>query len=402
MTFSADARRVEQRQVRIGVVGGGLMGRELAAVCGRWMALLGHPCRPEIVAVADPAPAARDWFARLPSSPRVSADWREVTEDDAVDVLYLAVPHDLHEEIYLAAAAAGRDFLGEKPFGIDLAAARRIVEAVERSGSFVRVSSEMPFFPGAQRSVALAASGALGEVIEVRSGFAHSSDLERSKPINWKRQASRCGVLGVLGDLGMHVAHVPLRLGWRPASVYALLDDIVRERPGPDGSPVRCDTWDNALLACRVPTSGRDQGIRGDQGVRGEEHRAFPMLWETRRIAPGQMNTWWFEALGMDGGVRFSTRSPAVGERFAVRGGEQVWEQIQPGHSSIWPTITGGIFEFGFPDALLQMWAAYLAEREGALGDRFGCATPAEALAAHEVFDAALRSHRSGAAEAVA
>lgn len=125
------------------------------------------------------------------------------------------------------------------------------------------------------------------------------------------------------------------------------------------------------------------------------------MLWETRRIAPGQMNTWWFEALGMDGGVRFSTRSPAVLERFAVRDREQVWEQVQPGHASVWPTITGGIFEFGFPDALLQMWAAYLAEREGALGDRFGCATPTEALAAHEVFDAARRSDASGAAEHV-
>jgi predicted dehydrogenase len=126
------------------------------------------------------------------------------------------------------------------------------------------------------------------------------------------------------------------------------------------------------------------------------------MLWETRRIAPGQMNTWWFEALGMDGGVRFSTRSPALLERFAVRDREQVWEQVQPGHDSVWPTITGGIFEFGFPDALLQMWAAYLAEREGALGDGFGCARPDEALAAHEVFDAALRSNVSGAAETVA
>jgi hypothetical protein len=45
------------------------------------------------------------------------------------------------------------------------------------------------------------------------------------------------------------------------------------------------------------------------------------------------------------------------------------------------------------------MWAAYLAERAGALGDRFGCATPEEALTAHRVFDAALRSHGSGAAE---
>jgi hypothetical protein len=47
------------------------------------------------------------------------------------------------------------------------------------------------------------------------------------------------------------------------------------------------------------------------------------------------------------------------------------------------------------------MWAAYLAERAGELGDRFGCATPAEALAAHRLFDAALRSGQTHRAEPV-
>jgi hypothetical protein len=76
-----------------------------------------------------------------------------------------------------------------------------------------------------------------------------------------------------------------------------------------------------------------------------------------------------------------------------------VWEEVQPGNISVWPMVSGGIFEFGFADALMQMWASYLAEREGELGDRFGTATPAEALASHRVFAAALRSDLSGRAE---
>jgi len=389
---AAPSTSAPRQPVRIGIVGGGLMGRELAGLVGRWPSLVDHPCRPEIVAVADPAPAARDWFSSIPTVRTLTDDWRQLLEDDGIDVLYLAVPHHLHEELYVAVAAAGRDFLGEKPFGIDLPAARRIVAAVEASTAFVRVSSEMPFFPGAQRAVAYAASGALGELVEVRSGFAHSSDVDRGKPVNWKRRAATCGEIGVMGDLGMHVAHVPLRLGWRPASVYAVLDDVVPTRPDPAGGPdVPCDTWDNALLACRVAA----------QPPQARAGRAFPMLWETRRIAPGQMNTWWFEALGMLGGVRFSTRTPTVLERFALRDREQVWEQVQPGNVSVWPTHAGAIFEFGFADALLQMWAAFLAERAGALDGRFGCATPREALASHEVFDAALRSHAAGAAQDV-
>ena len=88
------------------------------------------------------------------------------------------------------------------------------------------------------------------------------------------------------------------------------------------------------------------------------------------------MNTWRILATGMDGGVSFSTAQPKTVHRFALRDGRQVWERIEVGSQSAFATITGPIFEFGFADAILQMWAAYLAERAGALGARFGCATP--------------------------
>ncbi|MFM8894566.1 MAG: Gfo/Idh/MocA family protein [Actinomycetales bacterium] len=370
-------------EVRIGVIGAGLMGRELAVVCGRWMQLVDHPVVPRITAVADVNPAALDWVRQVGSVTTLTDDWRRLVDDSQIDVLYIAVPHDRHQELYVAAAEAGKDFLGEKPFGIDVAAAGAIMAALAQSTSFVRVSSELPYFPGAQACARLAASGALGDIIEVRAGFAHSSDMDRAKPVNWKRRRSICGEIGVMGDLGMHVAHIPLRLGWMPHTVYAMLDDIVTERPSP-GDPSRpdpCDTYDNALLACRVR----------------QAERSFGMLWETKRLAPGQTNTWWFEALGMDGGVRFSTRYPTTVERFEMNGKVQEWIQYQPGNVSAWPVISAAIFEFGFSDALMQMWAAYLAERAGALGDRFGTATPQEAYASHLVFDAALRSGQANA-----
>jgi predicted dehydrogenase len=377
MHSKTDAARAS---VSIGIVGGGLMGRELAAAIGRWAALEDHPVQPRLEAVCDTSPAALAWFERVPTVRLLTSDRRAVIEDPDLDVLYLAVPHHLHEELYLEAIAAGKDFLGEKPFGIDLGAARRIVAALDASEVFARCSSEMPYFPGAQLAYETIRSGALGEVIEVEHSFLHSSDLDRGKAINWKRQARFCGENGVMNDLGMHVLHLPLRLGWRPRRVYAVLQDIVHERPGPDGEPVRCDTWDNATL-------------HADAG--------FPLTIATKRIAPGESNTWRLRALGMDGGVEFSTASPKAVHRFAVRDGRQVWERLETGSQSAFATATGAIFEFGFSDAILQMWAAYLAEREGALGGRLGCVTPAEALAAHELFAAAQVSGASGAAEPV-
>jgi predicted dehydrogenase len=183
-----------------------------------------------------------------------------------------------------------------------------------------------------------------------------------------------------MDDFGVHVVHPALRAGWAVRSVYAVLQDIVPERPGPDGALVRCDTIDNATLMC-------------DAG--------FPLVLRTHRIAPGEMNTWRVRAVGMDGGVEFSTAEPKTFWRFAVREGRQVWERQQVGSQSVFPTVTGPIFEFGFADAILQMWAAFLAERSGALEGRFGCATPQEAVTAHRLADAALRSRDSGAAEPI-
>src|SRR6187200_521519 len=124
------------------------MGRELAAAIGRWSALEDHPAQPVLTAVCDPSERAREWFRRVASVTTFTDDRRRLLEDPQLDVLYLAVPHHLHEELYLDAIAAGKDFLGEKPFGIDLDAARRIVAALSEE-VFVRCSSEMPYFPGA-------------------------------------------------------------------------------------------------------------------------------------------------------------------------------------------------------------------------------------------------------------
>ncbi|MFB9375360.1 Gfo/Idh/MocA family protein [Kineococcus gynurae] len=372
--------------VNVAIVGGGLMGREIAAAIQRWPALVDHPVRPRLTAVCDINPAALEWFRQIDSVTTLVTDHHELLADPAVDVVYVAVRHDLHEAIYTDVVRAGKSLLAEKPFGIDGAAAEGIMAAIaEHPESFVRCSSEMPFFPGAQRAIDYVLSGALGRIVEARNAFLHSSDLDTAKPLNWKRQAKFCGEAGVMNDLGLHAWHVPLRLGWAPESVYAVLQDIVPERPGPSGELEPCDTWDNATLHAW----SRHDGV------------AFPLTTEMKRIDPGQKNSWEFEAIGLEGGVRFSTKNPKSVEVFRVVdvpgvGKEQVWQQLDAGSQSVWPTVTGPIFESGFSDSILQMWAAFLAERAEALGDRFGTARPEEAAFTHRIYAAAIASHREG------
>ncbi len=372
----------DQRMVRVGIIGGGLMGKEVAVTFARWAALTDHPVWPELTHVCDIDPVALRWFDRIPSVAVRSTDYHDLLGPDGPDVLYIAVRHDLHEQIYVDAIAAGKSVLAEKPFGIDLPAAQAILAALElHPESFVRCSSELPFFPGAQAAIARAASGSLGRIIEVHSGFGHSSDLDVRKPINWKRQARYCGQNGVLNDLGMHVLHVPLRLGWQPDRVFAVLQDLVSSRPGPDGELVPCDTIENATLLCTARE--RTGGNSGEK---------FPLHLTTKRIDPGQKNSWSLRVLGMNGGVEFCTRYPKTLRVMSVADGEQVWQEVEMGSQSCFATSTGGIFEFGFSDAIQQMWASFLAERAGLLGDAFGCVTPQEALTSHRVFAAALDS----------
>jgi predicted dehydrogenase len=119
-----------------------------------------------------------------------------------------------------------------------------------------------------------------------------------------------------------------------------------------------------------------------------------PMRLETKRLAPGETNTWYIDVLGTDGGVRYSTKEPKTIWLFE-RKKEQIWQRVDLGHQMPFPTITGGIFEAGFPDCFLQMWAAFVAERAGELKGRFGCVTPDEAVRSHELFAAALESHNA-------
>jgi len=364
-------------RVRIGIIGGGLMGREVASALSRWFVLDQYPVQAELVAVCDLVEKQRDWFRQVPSVKMLTSDHKELLASPDVDVVYVAVPHHLHEAMYLDVLNAGKDLLAEKPFGIDLKAARNIAKAAKASGRFVRCSSEFPFLPGAQRAYQVAREGKLGKLLEIRSGFYHSSDLDPTKPANWKRQVKTCGEIGVMGDLGMHAVHVPFRLGWKPNRVYAQLQKIYNERPDGKGGMAPCDTWDNAMLHTEVTIDGAE----------------VPVRFETKRLAPGETNTWYLEVLGTDGGVKYSTREPKTVWTFH-RGKEQSWQRTDLGFHGPFPTITGGIFEPGFPDCFLQMWAAFLAERAGKLDGRFGCVTPDEAVLSHELFAAALQSHQ--------
>jgi predicted dehydrogenase len=119
--------------VNVAIVGGGLMGREIAAALQRWPALIDHPVRPQVIAVCDINPTALDWFDQIPTVARKVTDYIDLLGDEAIDVLYVAVRHDLHQTLYVDTIEAGKSLLAEKPFGIDASAAAAIMAAASAS-----------------------------------------------------------------------------------------------------------------------------------------------------------------------------------------------------------------------------------------------------------------------------
>ncbi len=364
------------RVIKFGVIGCGLMGREFASAAARWFHLTETKARPEIIAVCDLNPRLTDWFsANIPSVTQVSADYREVLANENVEAVYCAVPHNLHHDIYPDILAAGKHLLGEKPFGIDADANRQIQEAIlAHPNNLVRCSSEMPFFPGAQKLINFVRAGDFGDIIEVEAAFLHSSDLNPDKPINWKRIVDINGAYGCMGDLGMHVLHVPLRLGWKPSKVSATLVNRFETRPDGQGNTVPCETWDNATIFGQVD----------------DDRGGFPLVLKTWRIAPGHSNTWSIRVLGTKKSAYFSTKNPRQWQFMTYSGGAGVWSVEDLGFESLFPAITGGIFEFGFADAIQQMWAAFMDELSGGNANGFGCVTPQEAADHHAILNAAL------------
>lgn len=368
------------KKVRFGIIGCGLMGKEFASAAARWCHFTENIAKPEIVGVCDFSETAMDWFSKnFDTVVFRTNDYKELLKRDDIDAIYCALPHNLHGQVYSDIINAGKHLLGEKPFGIDQAANQQIMEALKNHPEIVvRCASEFPYYPACQQLIKWIKGGKFGQIIEVRTGFCHSSDMDLSKPINWKRMVELNGEYGCMGDLGIHTQHVPFRMGWMPKRVYANLSNIAKERVDRNGKMVPCETWDNAVLSCEVED---------------ENGNEFPMFMETKRMKPGATDEWYIRVEGLECSARFSTDDPNGFYYTESWGKEQGWCRVNVGYHTMIPTITGGIFEFGFTDAILQMWGTFIQEIEGKMPE-FGCFTPEESVMSHKLLTAALQSYK--------
>jgi phthalate 4,5-cis-dihydrodiol dehydrogenase len=143
-----------ERALGLGVIGLGMAGAVMVRAAAR------HP-GVVLAAAADPQAAPREAFGRDHNA-RTYADARALAEDPAVEVVYIATPHQFHAEQAILAAERGKHVILEKPMALTLAECDRIIAAVEHAGVHLIVGHTHAFDPAVRRMRGLIASGELG------------------------------------------------------------------------------------------------------------------------------------------------------------------------------------------------------------------------------------------------
>src|SRR5258708_34737647 len=114
---------MQKRRINFGIIGCGLMGREFGSAVARWCHSLDQDVMPRIVGVCDTNPAMLAWFSDNFESVQIATQYyHDLLNSNAVEAIYCAVPHNLHERLYVDIIEAGKKLLGGKPVGIDPAA----------------------------------------------------------------------------------------------------------------------------------------------------------------------------------------------------------------------------------------------------------------------------------------
>ncbi|WP_203566431.1 Gfo/Idh/MocA family protein [Aestuariimicrobium ganziense] len=291
-----------------------------------------------------------------------SDDWRTAVTRDDIDIVDICTPGDSHAEIAIAALAAGKHVMCEKPLATTLADATRMADAARAALEQPEPARSMCGFsyrlvPALTHARDLVGAGRLGEILQVRGRYLQDWLTDPQVPWSWRLDKDIAGS-GALGDIGAHIIDAAEYVtGLRVSQVAATVQTFVHERPvadsasalgrAVDGSaptqtrPVTVD--DAALLLARfTDADGRPRPTTGN--------------FEATRVATGRKNGIHLEVNGTLGSIFFDFEDMNTLQFYdaSVSGTEQGFTRIlvtQPDHPFTghwWPTGHGLGYEHGF------------------------------------------------------
>jgi predicted dehydrogenase len=225
------------RDIGVGIIGTGFMGKAHAFAYRAAGGIFPLALRPVLRMVADNNRDAAQKAHQQLGFEKVTADWKELVRDPAVEIVSITAPNVVHREMALAAIAEGKHVHCEKPIAPSAEDARAMMEAAEAKGIKTQVGYNYIKNPLLALARDMIAAGELGEITGFRGIHAEDYMADPEVPYNWRVDPS--GGSGVVADLGSHIVGMARFLLGPITSVMADLDTIVKSRPVAPGSSER-------------------------------------------------------------------------------------------------------------------------------------------------------------------
>ena len=356
----------QRESLRVAMIGTGFMGAahsQAWSVAPRFFDL---PVMPQMSILVGRDPDRTAAAAAKFGWQSSAVDWREVIIRDDIDLIDICSPGDSHAEIAVAALAAGKHVLCEKPLANSVEDATRMAtaaEAAKGNGVFAMVGFTYRRVPAITFARDLIQSGRIGTVRRVQANYLQDWLVDENAPMTWRLDKTRAGS-GALGDIGAHaIDAVQFITGQTVEQVSGILETFVHERP---------------LLAEGVGLGGTASLERGrvtvDDSALFHARMSGGALasMEATRFATGRKNAFRLEFSGSTGAVSFDLErlnelefydgADTIGERGFRR--ILVTEPEHPYAAAWWPTGHGLGYEHAFSHQVRDLVVDIAAGRQ--------------------------------------
>lgn len=266
------------KEIGIGIVGGGYMGKAHSVAMASVGAVFGTTLRPRLEMIAATSVESAQRYQQLYGFQKSTDDWRVLVDDDRVEAIIIASPQDTHKEIAERAFAAGKPVLCEKPMGISLEESLAMTEAAESAGVANMVAYNYIRTPASQFARQLIENNEIGKLTWFRCEHTEDFDANPENKAAWRNFGD---ANGCLGDLAPHPINAMLALIGPISELNADVEMVHKQRGGVD-----VDNDDHLQVMCRF-----------ENGVMGHLYAS--------RIATGRKMGYIYEITGTKGAIRF-------------------------------------------------------------------------------------------------
>ena len=371
-----------RKPLNVGMIGYGFMGRAHANAYRKVGNFFDLAFEPVLKAACGRNRAKTEEFAYRWGYESVETDWKKLVARKDIDLIDICVPNDLHMEIAIAAAKAGKMVLTEKPLARNTKEGEKMVAAVEKAKVPNMVWYNYRRVPAVSLIKQVVAKGTLGRIYHYRANFLQdwtiNPDVPQGGAGTWRLDLEAAGS-GVTGDLLAHCIDTAIWINGSIASLTAMTETFVKKR--------------------KHAVTGKMQsvGIDDAAAVMARFKNGSLGLFESTRYARGHKALYTFEINGEHGSLAWNLHDLNYVQFFDHRteGGMRGWTSIlvtDGEHPYLGKWWVPGL-SIGYEHSFVHQIADFL---EGLATKKPASPTFREALETTKICDAIIKSGQTG------